>query len=664
MPDEFVDFDDVYELDSVDDFNLDESESPYFDWDNDRMFDEPTRKLIDRIANDPRFDYASAAELVDELAPDLGEDERRCLRRAAQEVFDLTVFPGLEATAQQLVAKTLADPNWDALRAWNGESSDDIDDALEPYSDLDPRIRTVFTRQLATSDIYQRRQEEARAGAENEARQILGELPRRTRDLLVLANRNADRECLLEPWTEGASQRRRSLISYYAQRIEREKDENAVLDRYSAAAKILFHRGSSKKAIADALEMGVGRIDRLLERTSGQDIADDDPLCDLVPELRGIGDGWQRVGLVHANKSRPFSRLSVAEKVTLADQSCDNELLVRLAKQGSRRISEALLTRHRQRGDIGEDILKVLYSSSSWMLSEFIDANSHRPMPQAIVLALADKDARLLLDCDEATALAAKSIGRPDFDAVLAVRETDIDALEHILAAYPQSKSFSPLVDLLIERPMTNEMLGSRRLLTSLLHTAEHTSDSELRTVLRLIACQSPEVLSEHVAAVNNREGSLSPQAVVAVALGEYHLSGRSSREGVRESARALWEAADFTTEHSRARKIVVERGSEVVSIETANNVYVATADAIRSYRNSETTEYTYVHLRSGSGHPALGYHRENRKHPLYPDGPEVQAIVWPIPFQPAIYSLDIGLGESAGLIAVSGDRVAVVQNR
>lgn len=295
------------------------------------------------------------------------------------------MFPGLEATAQQLVAKILADPNWDALRAWNGESSDDIDDALEPYSDLDPRVRQVFNRQLARSEVYQRMQEEARAGAENEARQILGELPRRTRDLLVLANRNADRECLFEPWTEGASQRRRSWISYYAQRIGREEDENAVLDRYSAAVKILFYRGSSKKTIADALEMGVGRIDRLLERTSGQDIADDDPLCDLVPELRGIGDGWQRVGLAHANKPRPFSRLSVAEKVTLADQSCDNELLVRLAKQGSRRISEALLARHCQRGDIGEDTLKVLYSSNSWMVSEFIEANSHRPMPQAII---------------------------------------------------------------------------------------------------------------------------------------------------------------------------------------------------------------------------------------------------------------------------------------
>ncbi len=676
MPDDFVDFDDGYELYSVDDFNLDESESPYFDWDNDRMFDEPTRGLIDRIANDPRFDYRSAAEIVGELAPDLGEDEQQRLRRAAQEVFDLTVFPGLEATAQQLVAQALAGPDWDAILACR----DDLvkrGNYGESYTDSDPRVLAIFARRLAGSDAYPDLRKEACARVESEARLIVSEFPRRTRVLLVLANRNADRESLLEHWIEGASQSRRSLTAYYAQRIVREEDEDWVWDRYSAAAKILAGEGWSKKAIADGLGIGVGRVDRLLDRTSGQDIADNDPLCDLAIELRGRGDAWRDVAAAHTNKPRPFSRLSVAEKVTLADESSDPELLVRLAKQGSRRITEALLTRHCNRGDIGEDILKALYSSSSWMLTDFIEANNHRPMPKAIVLALADKDARLLLDCDEATALAAKHIGRPDFDAVLAVRESDIDTLEQILTSSPQSKSFSPLVDLLIERPMTKNMLGSRRLVSSLLHSAEQTSDSELQTVLRLIACQSPDVLSDHIAAATNREGPLTPQAVVAVALGEYHLSGRSSREGVHESARALWNAADLTTEHSIARLAVAERGKEVVTLETTSNFYIATAEAIRSFRRSENIEYTYVHMhltstldvrlgdiviRMPNSLPALGYHREMRRHPLDPDGPEVEAIVWPIPFQPAIYSLDIGLGESAGYIAVSGGKVAVIE--
>ena len=134
-----------------------------------------------------------------------------------------------------------------------------------------------------------------------------------------------------------------------------------------------------------------------------------------------------------------------------------------------------------------------------------------------------------------------------------------------------------------------------------------------------------------------------------------------------------------MTTEQRLARTVVAEHGSEAVVLETGSNTYVATADAIRSFRKSETIEYTYVRmllasaaaeLRSGdvtirmpSNLPALGYHKEIRKHPADGDGPDVQAIVWPIPFRPAIYSLDVDLGKSAGLIAVSGGMVAIVED-
>lgn len=675
MPDDFVDFDDVYELDSVDDFNLDESESPYFDWDNDRMFDEPTRGLIDRIATDPRFDYNSAAEIVDELAPDLGEDKQRCLLRAAQEVFDLTVFPGLEATAQQLVDQALAGPDWDAILACR-EDLVKRGNYGASYTDSDPRILAIFARRLAGSDSYPDLRKEACARAESEARLIVSEFPRRTRDLLVLASRNADRESLLEHWIEGASQSRRSLTAYYAQRIVREEDEDWVWDRYSAAAKILAGEGWSKKAIADGLGIGVGRVDRLLERTSGQDIADNDPLCDLAIELRGRGDAWHDVAAAPANKPRPFSRLSVAERVTLAGESSDPELLVRLAKQGSRRISEALLTRHCKSGDIGEDILQTLYSKSSWMHAEFIEANHQRPLPKDIVLALADESAHVLFDCDDATALAAKGLGRADFKAVLAVRESDIDTLEQILADL-ETESLRPLVELLIERPLNQTMRHSSRLLKSLLHTAEKTDDPELGTALRLVACQNPDVMAQHIEAATTGRPFMFPEAIVAVALGSYHLPGRNTRDGVHKSAQELWEAAELTDEHIEARKVVAACGSEAAYLETANNIYVATADAIRSFRKPETIQYTYVHMRitptvtsqfngmellTLGGHPALGYHREMRKHPLDRSGPDVEAIVWPIPFQPAIYSLDIGLGESGGYIAVSGSKVAVIE--
>jgi hypothetical protein len=160
-------------------------------------------------------------------------------------------------------------------------------------------------------------------------------------------------------------------------------------------------------------------------------------------------------------------------------------------------------------------------------------------------------------------------------------------------------------------------------------------------------------------------------------------VSGSSTRKGVEAGARALWETADLTIEHSHARKVVAERGSDAVSLENAGNIYVATADAIQYVPESRTEEYSYVHMRltptsdiqfgdmairTPHELPALCYHWEMRKHPADPDGPDVEAIVWPIPVQPAIYSLDIhsfdtGPGMSAGLIAVSGSKVAVVED-
>lgn len=274
--------------------NLDGSESPYFDWDNGRLFDEPTRRLIDQIANDPRFySRSNNVQIVEELAPKTSEHRQQCLRQAAEKVFDLTVLPVLEARALQLVAQAIADSDWEALRAWREgsrrarQAPAKSDKYGGPYTDLDPRVLKEFTRRSsAASDAYHRLQQEAYAREESEVRLIVSGIPRRVRDLLVV-NRNVDRESLLEPWIAGASQSRRSWTAYYAQRVVREEDEDSVWDRYSVAVKILTGQGWSKKAIADGIGIGVKRIDFLLERTSGQDIADDDPLCDLA-SIRGL----------------------------------------------------------------------------------------------------------------------------------------------------------------------------------------------------------------------------------------------------------------------------------------------------------------------------------------------------------------------------------------
>lgn len=831
--------------------NLDGSETPYFDWDNDRLFDEPTRKLIDQIANDPRFySRSNNIQIVEELAPKTSEYRQQCLRQAAEKVFDLTVLPVLEARALQLVAQAIADSDWEALRAWREgrqwarQAPAKSDNYGGPYTDLDPRVLKEFTRRSsAASDAYHRLQQEAYAREESEVRLIVSGIPRRVRDLLVV-NRNVDRESLLEPWIEGASQSRRSWTAYYAQRVVREEDEDSVWDRYSAAAKILVAQGWSKKAIAGGIGIGVKRIDFLLERTSGQDVADDDPLCDLVPDLRGRGEAWRDASLVRARKPRPFSRLSVDEKVALAEGSTDPVLLDRLAKQNSGRISRvlvmrylrgdvgenivrtivstspwmgseiieaheqrplsqdivqgvvialaeddpralldcddatahaarclgrkdfdvvlalreldtdalgrilttgsdsesfwqlvdllsnqplademkdnssllatallhageqadnlraklglqriltALVSRYRRRGDVSEDVLKTILATSPWMRMAMIEAHQQRPLPKDIAIALAEDSPRVLLDCDDDTACAAKSLGRKDFELFLGFRESDTDVLERILTAGSHSELFWDLVGLLVTRPLTDEMLDSSSLLTAVLRAAEQTNDVEYAKQLRLVACQSPEILSRYIDEVETGgRTAILPEDIVEVAFcsqDPWHglqWSEGNTRRGVQTGARALWAAAALTIEHSQARKVVAECGIDAVSLESAGNIYVATADAIRSFPESGTKDYTYIHMRltpasdSRFGNtairtphelPALRYHSEMRKHPADLDGPDVEAIVWSIPIQPAIYSIDIhssdnDFGKCAGLIAVSGRRVAVVDER
>lgn len=661
--------------------NLDDFESPYFDWANNRMFDVPTRRLIDQIADDPRFFSSFAgAKVVKELAPNRGEDEQQRLFQAAWAVFARTVLPGLTARASQLVDRALADPDFEALPVWSGEPSGVSYNSSDAYTDPDPRVVELFKRQMASPKV----QEEALAGAENVARVIVGELPRRTRDLLVFSSRNAYRESLLAHWIEGLNPRRRGWIAYYAQRIVCQDDEESVLDRYCAAAKILHGQKWSKKTIANALGVTVGRIDRLLERSGGQDITETDPLCDAVPDLRGRGEDWRNVAPIDADEESSFRRLSVAEKVALADESADPLLLERLAKDGSHQVSEALINRYCQRGDVDEHVLRTILSAypSPWMRPEMIEANRLRRLSIDLALQLASDDPRVLLDCDDETIRAAESLERNKFKVVLAFRLSDLAKIEEILAAGRESESFRQLVALLIDRPLTEEMLHSTRLLMALLHAAERSDDFKLATELRLISCQSPDILSKHLELSGTTgTAAISPEAIVEVALGSYHESGDSLRAGVVAGARALWEATDLTPEHSIARAAVAKRGAEVVSLETNGNIFVVTADAIRSFRKSETTEYTFVYVYIPSASkvdlggvtigmpsrlPPLPYHREMRKHPLDDHGHEVEAVVWPIPFQPAIYSLEpvdeyAGIGAIGALVAVSAGKVAIV---
>ena len=659
--------------------HLDDFESPYFDWDNNRMFDLPDRRLIEQIADDPRFFHSFVgAEIVKELAPNRGDDEQQRLFQAAWAVFEKTVLPDLAARASQLVDRALADPAFETLPVWSGEPSGDSYNSSDAYADPDPRVLELFRRQLESQEV----QEVALSGAESEARKIVEELPRRTRDLLVLSNRNAYRESLLAPWIERLNPRRRGWIAYYAQRIVLHDDEESVLDRYGAAAKILRDQRWSKTSIASALGIAAGRVDRLLERSSGQDITESDPLCDLVPKLRGCGADWRNVAPVPVDMETSFKRLPEADKVALADESTDPLLLERLAKGGSHQVAETLINRYCQRGDIDEHVLRTILSAhpSPWMRQEMVEANRLRKLPRDFALELASDDPRVLLDCDEETIRAAESLDRDKFKVVLAFRRSDVAKIEEILAAGKGCRSFQRLVTLLIDRPLTEEMLCSSRLLTALDNAAEQTDDFKLATELRLISYQSPGRLAQYLEQANNSvTAAISPKTIIEVGMSSYHESGDGPRAGVMAGARALWEATDLTREHSIARAAIAKRGEEVVSFETVGNIFVATADAIRSFRKSEVKEYTYVYVYLPSAFeedlggmtfvmpstlPYLRYHREMGKAPRDVGDHDVEAIVWPIPFQPAIYSLEPvdSVGSIGALIAVSGGKVAVIK--
>lgn len=659
----------------------DDFESPYFDWESNRLFDSATRELIDRIAHDPRFTIGHEGQAVaDEWGAHLSEDRRRKIWNAAWEVFNSTIAKDLSRQASALVRDALADPGFDALPSWDGEDPGD-DYFAQRVAELDPRLRNEVEYQLAASSDYQERQELARHEVEHLASELLRSIPRDVRDQLVLATRNARREELLSNWIGDVPSRRRAWIAYYAQRSVRETDERSVLDRYGAAAKILIGRGWSKKATAQTLAIASSRLEKLLERTTGQDLADDDPLCTLAPELRGAGPEWRtaRSGPTDA-RPKAFSRMTVDERVALAAATEDESMQMRLAQVGSRRISEELIDRFVRSGDVSEDVLRALLDRypEPWMRPELLAAHKARALPTALALDMAKEDPRAILYCDDATAEAAAIMDPLKLAHILAVRNLDIEGLAGILSSGQSSEQLKALAALLSERPLDPDLRDASRFIDALLGAANATQDEELSAELLLIACQNDAALGSLIQ-TNATTGSpgVSPQAIVTAALGPYHLSG-SGRAGVLAGAQRLWAGTDLTIEHALARAVVAERGDETAVIETGSDIYVASGNAIRCFNKSGSTTYTYVHLhltaatehhfadgvlRMPTSLPAVPYRRELAINPMAPDGPEQEAIVWPIPLAPAIYSLGVSLGGSAGYFAFSDGRAAIVED-
>lgn len=652
----------------------------YFDFVRGREFDVDTKRLIDQIANDPRFGWGPEGKAVAaEWAGEVEAQRYASIEAAAYGVFQATVGAELESQASVHIRRALADPSFDVLPPWGGE--DPFDEYFRAAVPTDPRLRATIGMLLSRDAKFVQRQEAARRQVELNAKRIADELPQATRDALVLGTRNADREELLGVRIESPTSRRLSWTAYYVQRIVREREEDSVLNRYSAAAKTLAGEGMSKAKIARALRVSSSRVDRLLERDAWIELDAIDPLLAAIPELRAGGQPSDLFQPPGAGKPKAFYRMNIAEREVLAAETTDPAMLDRLVGQGSRRISEALLQRHVRVGDLTDDLLYAVLTHypSPWMRAEFKAANAERALPPNTALELAVFEPLALLDVDDETATRASALGDERYAAILALRNADVDGLLRTVQLAEDAPAFQLLLQMLIERPLPAALLGSSRFIEGLLEASDLAADPDVTAALRLIACHDAGVLAAHVeSATQTGSAGIDPQALVKVALGPYHRSAEDGRVSVRDIAATLWSSADLTVEHSLARTVIADRGEDRVVVRTRTNHYVVTPDAIRSYANADTTSYTYVHLhltaardrhlgdfvvRLPTSLPAIGYHREIGKHPLRPDGDDVPVIVWPLPLQPAIYSLDTSLSHVAGYVALSDGKVATIKD-
>jgi len=658
----------------------DDDEFLYYDFTQGREFDDDTKRLIDQIAHDPRFGWGPDSESVaKEWVGDIDSEQFASIETAAYGVYKATVGAELETRAAVLIDRAFVDPDFDALPPWDGEEASD--DFFAKAVSSDPRLHAEVGYQLTQHPGFIRRREAARRDVEVQAGRIADELPQVTRDALVLMTRNAAREELLRERIGAVTSRRLGWTAYYVQRTVREREESGVLDRYSAAAKMLAAQGNSKAKIARLLAVSSARVERFLVRSTWRKLEDTDPLLASVPELRAAGDpvDVQAAGVVGTPRS--FSRMNIAEREALAEVTTDPAVLGRLVAQGSRRISEAFLRRHVRDGDLDDDLLRAILTHypSPWMRDEFKAAHALRPLPERTALELAVGEPQTLIDADDETANQARLLADERYPAMLALRNADVDGLIQALQLGEDAPAFQLLLQMFVERSLPEPLMRSPRFVGALISASERASSAEVVAALRLVACQDADVLATHVrTAVSTGSAGIDPQALVSVALGSYHRSSEQTRGSLREVAAKLWKAADLTVEHSLARAVVADRGTDRVVVRTKANLYVATPDAIRSYANTDTTSYTYVHLhltaaseyhfadgvlRMPTSLPALGYHREIGRHPSRADGDDVPVIVWPLPLQPAIYSLDTSLSSVAAHIAVADGKVARIKD-
>lgn len=655
-------------------------EELYYDFSTGMPFDDVSKRIIDGIANDPRFDrWSESTAVVTEWAGHVDVVRRALLEEAARGVYSARVHPRILKQASEVIRRALQDPNFELLPLWSNEPVPaDYFATLHPP--LDHVVLVAVTRSIPQDPRFLVAEGDARLKVEADAAALAESLPQASRDFLFFSTRNTEREDLVRKLISESSPRRLSWTAYYVQRFVREQDEESTQDRYSIAAKQLILSGQSKAEVKRSLGVSVNRLEQLLRRPASGYLEETDPLVSAFPAIRDASSAPPEMPMEHSpSRAKSIAQMYVTDLVELVDHTTDPDVLHRIVRRKSASVAEALFRRHIRAGDLGDEVLGQLPEQFPNQHHYMLVAHKERPLPPRTAMTLADAEPVAVLDFSDETVASFDAGGRERQEVALALRTGNLELLEGVLQLPEKDPLFEFLVEMLAARPMRNTLCEEPSFANALVRKAEQVLDAKVAATLRVVACQSPAELSKNLErARETGDLGIDPTAFVHAALGGYHERGDGSQDFLHGIAQQLWSAADLTVEHSLARATLERAGTDRAVICTPDITYVATPDAIRAYRNSDEKVYTYVHLHLTAAKerhldglvivlptsmPALSYGRERGTHPLAPDGPEVEVIVWKVPLQPAIYSLDTGLNSSAGFFAYADGKVAVVED-
>ncbi|CAN7377986.1 hypothetical protein LJR044_002284 [Microbacterium foliorum] len=657
-------------------------EDLYFDYAADAPFDDKSRRLVDQIAYDPRFGLRfGSVKILEAVTRGLRAERAQAIEDAARMVYDHRVRPDLERRASVEIGRILKDPRFDVLPPWFDAPEDGA--LAEIVSEVDERVIELVLHSIAHDSRYEAAKKKALGKVEREAVILAGQLPQRTRDFLFFSNRIAERETAVAEILPDASPRKVSWTAYFVQRHVRSQDDESTPNRYSIAAKQMVLAGTPKKEVKGTLGVSVSRLEQLLLRPAAGRLDAADPLVTAIAELRDAPDApiTMPVEMV-PERPKSVARMYVAELVELAERTADPDLLQRIVKRRSVLVVEALLRRHVIVGDLGDDVLGQLPEHFPRQHSDMLIAHKQRPLPPRTAIALASVYPTAVLNFSDESLSNFEAGGDERLALAMALRTSDVSALELVLERPERDPRFLLLIEMLAAWPMPGELSTSSAFASALTNAADRITSSSASTILRLAACQHPPELSRALERIRT-SGTLDadPSVIASAVLGGYHELGDDRHQYLLDIAQQFWCAADLTVEHSLARAVVETAGQQQSVVRTPRVTYVASADAIRAYSNTDEREYTYVHLhltaateiritgpvdvviRKPSSIPALAYVRERGYHPDNPDAPDIEVIAWPLPFQPAIYSLDTSLSSSAGYFAVADGKVAVVED-